>query len=132
VEANHSRAVGYAVVPRSVSSSSGLSTGPVGAARQRGLGQLGVREQHLLHAEVARRVAARIRVHLVGLTSVGNVGVDRGLELVDQRDGRGGLLGRVADQGLRAIERPAGLGGRRAFVDGGVRRVRQRLEFEDS
>ena len=65
------------------------------------------------------------------LTSVGGVGVDRGLELVDQRDGRGGLLGRVADQGLRAVERPTGLGGRRAFVDRGVRRVRERLEFKD-
>jgi len=38
----------------------------VWAARRRDLGQLGVRELHFLHAEVARRVAAQIRAHLVG------------------------------------------------------------------
>jgi hypothetical protein len=41
-----------------------LATIDVWAARRRGLGQLGVRELDSLHAEVARRVAARIRSHL--------------------------------------------------------------------
>jgi hypothetical protein len=43
-----------------------LATIDVWAARRRGLGQLGVRELKVLHAEVARRVAARIGAHLVG------------------------------------------------------------------
>jgi hypothetical protein len=43
-----------------------LATIDVWAARRRGLGQLGVRELDALHAEVARRGAARIRAHLVG------------------------------------------------------------------
>jgi hypothetical protein len=43
-----------------------LATIDVWAARRRAMGQLGVRELHFLHAEVARRVAARIRAHLVG------------------------------------------------------------------
>jgi hypothetical protein len=38
----------------------------VWAARRRDVGQLGVRELDSLHAEVARRVAAQIRAHLVG------------------------------------------------------------------
>jgi hypothetical protein len=38
----------------------------VWAARRRGLAQFGVRELGALHAEVARRVAARIRAHVVG------------------------------------------------------------------
>jgi hypothetical protein len=38
----------------------------VWAARRRGLAQFGVRELAALHAEVARRVAARIRAHVVG------------------------------------------------------------------
>ena len=43
-----------------------LATIDVWAARRRGLGQLSVREIDSLHAEVARRVAARIRAHVVG------------------------------------------------------------------
>lgn len=43
-----------------------LATIDVWAARRRGLGRPGVRELHALHAEVARRVAARIHAHLVG------------------------------------------------------------------
>jgi len=43
-----------------------LATIDVWAARRRGLGQIGVRERQSLHAEVARRVAARIHAHLVG------------------------------------------------------------------
>ncbi|HEX7941917.1 MAG TPA: hypothetical protein VF488_08915 [Gemmatimonadaceae bacterium] len=43
-----------------------LATIDVWAARRRGVGQLGVRELDSLHAEVARRVAARIRAHVVG------------------------------------------------------------------
>jgi hypothetical protein len=43
-----------------------LATIDVWAARRRGLGQLGVREFDALHAEVARRVAARIGAHVVG------------------------------------------------------------------
>ena len=42
-----------------------LATIDVWAARRRGLGQLGARELDSLHAEVARRVAAQIRAHLV-------------------------------------------------------------------
>ena len=42
-----------------------LATIDVWAARRRGLGQLGVREFDALHAEVAHRVAARIRAHVV-------------------------------------------------------------------
>jgi hypothetical protein len=42
-----------------------LATIDVWAARRRGRGQLGVHELRALHAEVARRVAARIRAHLV-------------------------------------------------------------------
>ena len=45
-----------------------LATIDVWAARRRGLGPLGVRELHFLHAEVVRRVAARICAHLVGPT----------------------------------------------------------------
>lgn len=40
----------------------------VWAARRWGRGQLGAHELDSLHAEVARRVAARIRAHLVGPT----------------------------------------------------------------
>jgi hypothetical protein len=43
-----------------------LATIDVWAARRRGPGQLGVRELDSLHSEVARRVAAQIRAHLVG------------------------------------------------------------------
>jgi hypothetical protein len=43
-----------------------LATIDVWAARRRGLGPLGARELDALHAEVARRVAARIRAHIVG------------------------------------------------------------------
>ncbi len=43
-----------------------LETIDVWAARRRGLGRLGVHELHVLHVAVARRVAARIRAHLVG------------------------------------------------------------------
>jgi len=45
-----------------------LATIDVWAARRRGMGQLGVGELGALHAEVARRVAARIRAHVVGPT----------------------------------------------------------------
>jgi hypothetical protein len=43
-----------------------LATIDVWAERRRGLGLLGVRELDALHAEVACRVAARIRAHVVG------------------------------------------------------------------
>jgi hypothetical protein len=43
-----------------------LATIDVWAARRQGLGQLNTRELHALHAEVARRVAARIRAHPIG------------------------------------------------------------------
>jgi len=43
-----------------------LATIDVWAARRRGQARLGVRELDALHAEVARRVAARIRAYLVG------------------------------------------------------------------
>ncbi len=43
-----------------------LATIDVWAARRHGLGQLGARELESLHAEVARRVAVRIRAHPIG------------------------------------------------------------------
>jgi hypothetical protein len=43
-----------------------LATIDVWAARRRGQGQISVRERHVLHAEVARRVAAQILAHFVG------------------------------------------------------------------